>query len=231
MKKILFILFIVIFYNAQAQHTPIHINNNAPHTYRGRDTSGISLEDFDQGAAVSVSADYDVPIARFAYVFKPAIAYTLHLKTFHDNFIYNYSIGYEVFKPKVDTFYYRVNDTGFGTQTFQNFTSVSAYIGVAYNIRATKRFWIYGGLNMGAYFTHYVDHSVDQFVDSSEDFHEEDLYIAPKIGITYVLSTNVLLSYESKYNLFAPLGQTSDNGRVGTLYNTIGNGISITFKF
>lgn len=193
--------------------------------------SNVDIDRFDSGAAISLSADYDKPIANLGYTFAPSVSFGAHLMTFHDNFTFNYSLGYVAFKPKLDTFYYKADDVNIGTATYQNFTAVQAYLGFAYNLRLTDQFWLYGGLNMGAYFTHYYSHSEDVHFDSTDDFHDTDLYLAPKAGITYALSNSLLVSIEGKYNAFAPTGKKEYSPNVGTLYNSVATGIFLTYKF
>ncbi len=198
---------------------------------RAQQNSDINIDHFDHGVGITLSTDYDVPIGNLAYSFKPAIAYGVHLTTFNDNFNINYSVGYEVFKPKLDTFYYSVGAADYGTISYQNFSIFSAYLGPVYNFRAANQFWIFAGLNLGAYYTRYAYQSSDKYVFDNTDLHEKDLYIAPKAGFTFVLSNTLLISLQSKYNFFAPLGKTKYNSRVGTLYNSLASGITLTYKF
>lgn len=214
MKRILTILLLLVFYKVNGQNN--HIEN---------------LADIDHGAAVSLNLHYDVPQGKFADMFKPTMAYGINLVTFHDNWTINYSLGRETFKPKADLLYYQVDDTSIGTVHYEDYTSTSAYLGFSYNFRVADHFWIFTGLNFGAYFTRFAYHSVDKYIDAAEDLHETNIYLAPKAGFTIPVSNSFFISIESKYNFFAPTGKVSDNAHVGTLYQSFANGVSVTYKF
>jgi hypothetical protein len=200
--------------------------------------------DYDSGNGLSINADYDAPLAKLANNFKPATNFGLSFKTFGDNRVSNVSIGYEVFNPKAAGFPYAVSDGSTGTETYSDFKAFSLVVGTAYNIKATEQFWIYGGLNAGAYFTHLNFQAVDKYSTDNEDLSGSYAHLAPKLGLTVAVSTNILLSLETRYNLIARVGsnssQTSTIGTTSnsadkfdsfTLYNSVSTGLSFTYKF
>jgi len=185
----------------------------------------------DSNYGISIGTDYDTPIGNLGYTFKPALNYNVNLFKHSGDFTASVSIGYHVYKPKQDTFYYAATATDFGTAVYQNFTVVSFYLGGTYDYPVTDQFKIYGGVNLGLYNTHLAFHSVDFLVDDTEDLHEQDLYFAPRLGFTYMFDDNVGIGLEGKYNFFAPTGKKQFDDRIGTLYNSWSAGIRLTYNF
>lgn len=211
MKKLLLIILAIGCFTARAQFRDV--------------------ERFDDGVALSVTTHYDLPVGNLGYTFKPAMAYGFNVIAFSDGWTGNCSIGYEVFKPKLNTFYYKADDTNIGKISYQDYSALSLYLGLAYNFHVTEKFWIFTGLNLGVYYTHYAYNLSDIYGEDFNDFHEKNLYGAPKAGVTFVLSNNILVSLESKYNFFSPLGKKPDNDRLVILYNSWANGVALTYKF
>jgi hypothetical protein len=180
---------------------------------------------------VGLMAGYDVPVGNLSYTFKPAISYGLSAFSYHGDFTASLTIGYHAYQPKLDTFYYQVDATDYGTVHYDNFTVVSLYLGGAYNLQITDGLKGYAGLNFGIYYTRMAFHSSDLYVNDTENLNEQDLYLAPKLGLTYALNDNISLGVEAKYNSFAPTGQKQDNPLVGTIYSSYTGTFILTYNF
>jgi hypothetical protein len=208
------------------------INSEASAQYYRAGNSGS-----DSHYGISIGSDYDAPVGNLSYTFKPAINYNASFLWYHGDFSMNFTAGYHQYKPKQDTFYYELASTQagystqYGTISYGNFPVYSFYIGLNYHLTVTDQFKAYCGLNLGAYFTHLVYHSADLLAGDNEDLHEEDVYLAPKLGVTYMLSDNIGIGIEGKYNLFAPEGNKRYNDRVGTLYNSYSAGVRLSYNF
>ncbi len=185
----------------------------------------------DSRYGLSIGSDYDAPVGNFAYTFKPATNYNLNLLHHYDNFTTSISFGYHVYKPKLDTFYYQVTNTDYGTIHYQNFPVYSLYLGAVYDLKLTDKFKAYAGINFGIYFTHLKYNSSDFLSVNNVDVNDQDIYLAPRLGFTFMITNNVGIGIEGKYNFFAPTGETTDNDRVGTLYNSFSAGVRLTYDF
>lgn len=185
----------------------------------------------DSDFGISIGADYDAPVGNLSYTFKPTFNYNLSVLRHYDNFTMNLTLGYHSYKAKQDTFYYQVSATDYGTVTYQPFTAYSLYLGLAYDLPVNDQLKVYGGINLGAYYVHFAFHSSDLVLNDNENFYEQELYFAPKVGFTYMLSDNIGVGIEGKYNFFAPTGKKIDNDRVGTLYNSYAAGVRLTYNF
>jgi hypothetical protein len=180
---------------------------------------------------VSVGADYDAPVGNFAYTFKPAINYNLNLLRHDGNFTSSISFGYHVYKPKMDTFYYAATSSDYGTVEYQNFTVVSFYLGGTYDYPVSDQLKVYAGVNFGVYSTHLAFQSANFLEDDNEDLHEQNFYLAGRLGFTYMLTDNVGVGIEAKYNFFTPAGDSEDDAQVGTTYFTWSAGLRLTYNF
>lgn len=185
----------------------------------------------DNTFGAALTAGYDVPVGNLSYTYKPAITYGARFLWNQGAVTANVSFGYHVYKPKLDTFYYAVDESNYGKVSYSNFTIYSFYIGGAYNLEVTEGFKVYGGLDLGAYESHVIVHSSDLYIDSHSDTHQEDVYLAPKLGFTYLVTDNIGVGIEGKYNFFAPTGKAKDNPAVGTLYNSYSGNLVLTYNF
>lgn len=185
----------------------------------------------DHSYGVALNAGYDVPVGNLGYTFKPAPTFGFTFLSYHDDLVLSATIGYHSYKPKQDTFYYAVDESNYGTIKYQNFTALSLYFGVAYNFELAEGIKAYGGINFGAYFTHSVYHSVDEFINDNSDLHDENIYLAPKIGLNYTVGDNVTIGIEGKYNTFIVAGKKSDNARVGTINSSYAGNLILTYNF
>jgi hypothetical protein len=108
---------------------------------------------------------------------------------------------------------------------------MSLYLGGAYNLKLADNISAYVGLNFGAYYTHLQYQSADFILASNVDEHLEDLYVAPKLGINYLIDDHFSIGIEGKYNTFAPTGEKQDNPLVGTFYNSYSGTFFLTYNF
>jgi len=186
----------------------------------------------DPTSGIGVNIAYDAPVGNLQYTYKPAINYGLNYYKFEDDFTITAGIGYRIYKPKQDVFYYAVGDNDYGTITYSDFRSYMGYIGGAYNIEVAEGFKCFGGFNFGLYITKFSLHSVDALRDATTVIDgEQEIYIAPKLGLAIDLSDDLQLNLQGAYNVFATTGKKRWNDRVGTIYSSFTIGSGIIFKF
>jgi len=219
---VLFILLLLSSLNAGAQHRRDPWNH-----FGGGGNGGGSP---DSGYGITFSTSYDAPTGDLANSFKAAPAFNLDVVNYRGKFTFNVGIGYHAYQPKADTLFYDDGAGGVGTIAYKQFPVYAFYAGAAYNIDITDGFRLYVGANFGYYFTHYAYDLADQFSSSSVDLSEEDAYIAPKIGFNAMISSNIGLGVEGKYNFFSPSGNSADDPLVGTLLKSYSIGFVLTVK-
>jgi len=184
----------------------------------------------ESGYALSLSSYYDTPSGDLGATFNPAIGVSFNVLRFSGSFTFNASIGYHVYNPKQDIFVYDDGSGGTGTIVWQPFPVYSFYAGAVYNLPLGGASRLYGGVNIGVYYTTYAFQSADQFSTSDVNLNEEDLYFAPKLGFAIGVADNLRLGIEARYNFFSPEGSSASNPYVGVVYKSYAVGLVLSYK-
>lgn len=206
-------------------------------TYGG---GGSGAANFDSGYSLSIGAAYDAPLGDFGTAFKPAINYNISLLRYFDDFTVGLTLGYHSYKPKDLIFDDASDDTGDvpddGTGdvisidvAYKNFNVYSAYLSGAYNINLADDFRVYLGANLGTYYTHTAFVIADETGESTFTTNQQQLYAAPKLGVTFPVSSNLGISIETKYNVFFA-GSSADGSGFGSSVKSFSGGVSLNFK-
>lgn len=185
---------------------------------------------------ISLNAGYDVPTSDLAASFKSAPTFGISLLHNIGSFTFNATIGYVSYKPKLDTFYYDETDHTAGYIHFNNFSSFEFYAGAAYNIPLGEQAKLYVGLNVGTYYTHFAYDSNDGAgYEDAADTYNEASYVAPKVGITFMLSDNISLGVEGKYNFqissSSGSGDAFDLGYTTSVNQSYSGNVVLTYNF
>jgi hypothetical protein len=203
--------------------------SNRALTYGG---GGSGAVNFTDGWGVAVGTGIDIPQGSFNYTFKPAANFNASVYRFLGPFTANLSIGYMNFKPDQ----YAISETIEGSETTTNtyyadMPVIAAYGGAAYNIDIADNFRVYGGVNLGVYFTDFaVAYEIDGIDPFVYDKWSQSLYYAPKVGVIFPVTPKLGFSIESKYNFFSQkltLGDASGS----TNWNSLSLGAELVFKF
>lgn len=201
-------------------------------TYGG---GGNGAANFDSGYAFSIGAAYDAPLGDFGQSYKPAINYNIGLQRYFDDFTVGLTLGYHSYKPKDLIFDDTsddeggVLDDGTGGFTFKNFSVYSAYLSGAYNINLADDFRVYLGANLGTYYTHTAFVIADETGETTYTTNQQQLYAAPKLGVTFPVSSSLGISIETKYNVFFA-GSSADGSGFGSSVKSFSGGVSLNFK-
>ncbi|MDB5150088.1 MAG: hypothetical protein JWQ57_4108 [Mucilaginibacter sp.] len=203
--------------------------SNRALTYGG---GGSGAVNFTDGWGVAVGTGIDIPQGSFNYTFKPAVNFNASIYRFLGPFTANLSVGYMNFKPDQ----YAISETIEGSETATNtyyadMPVIAAYGGAAYNIDVADNFRVYGGVNLGVYFTDFaVAYEIDGIDPFVYDKWSQSLYYAPKVGVIFPVTPKLGISIESKYNFFSQkltLGDASGS----TNWNSLSLGAELVFKF
>lgn len=231
MKKsaICFRLFLIVilfccFNAAMAQH-----HSSRALTYGG---GGSGAVNFSDGWGIAAGTGVDIPQGNFNYTFKPAINFNASVYRFLGPFTANLSLGYMNFKPDEYLISEEVEGTGSTANTYYaDMPVIAAYGGAAYNIDVADNFRVYGGVNLGVYFTDFaVGYEIDGIEPFVYDKWSQSLYYAPKVGVIFPITPKLGISIESKYNFFSQkltLGDVSGKQN----WNSLSLGAELVFKF
>ncbi|KLT64772.1 MULTISPECIES: hypothetical protein [Pedobacter] len=188
---------------------------------------------------VQIGADYDSPLGELKYIYKPAISPNISvLLSQNDRFSANITVGHHVYQPRAEAFYYLLDDgENYGIDTFTQYKVTSIYLGFLYHIRFTDVIKGLAGLNFGIYKTDYETTSTDPYQSSFTGIADRNVYIAPKLGVSFAITESIALNVLAKYNLYSPTGNNDnftpaifhkDLGKVFTAWS-VGTGISYQF--
>jgi len=216
----------------------IHTTVNAQHHSNGGLTYGGGSNGYggDSEWGISLMAGYDVPTADLATTYKAAPTFGISLIRNLGNFTFNATIGYVSYQPKLDTFYVDASDHSQGYIHYGNYSSIEFYAGAAYNIQVADGAKLYFGLNIGTYYTHLAYDSNDGSGDENDaDGYNEASYVAPKIGVNFMISDNMSLGVEGKYNFqlssSSGTGDAYDSGYSTTVEKSFSGNVVLTYNF
>jgi len=241
-KSIILTTLIVLLYtsvNAQMYSaTDAPKRNNGGLTYGGDSggSGGSGGGSFGGTWAISLSGGYDVPTGNLGTTFKAAPTFSFSVLRNYGNFTFNTTIGYVSYKPKLDTFYFYGNDPTQGYAQYGNFSSLEVYLGAAYNIQVADNAKVYFGLNLGSYYNFFTVTTNDGQGDiNTLNTTEEQSYIAPKIGVDFMVSDNLSLGLEAKYNFMlssdSGTGDAYDSGYGTTVNKSFSGNVALTYHF
>lgn len=188
---------------------------------------------------VQIGADYDFPLGKLGFTYKPAISPNISLLlSKSERFSINLTVGYHVYQPKAAEFYYLIDDgENYGVDTFSEYKVKSAYLGFLYHIPFTETIKGLAGLNFGIYKTDYETTSNDRQQSSISEVADRNVYIGPKLGLSFNITESIAWNVLVKYNLFSPTGNNDNfapavfNKDLGTVYTTLSAGTGISYKF
>jgi hypothetical protein len=235
LKTVLILMFICFFGTAMGQH-----RSHEALTWGGGGGSGGN---FESGYGITFGAGIDAPMNYFKDIYKPAAAFNLGVTRFIDKLTISLNVGYHNYQPK-DAFNPEKitidigdgENTGSQDQTpiivFSSYRVFSGYASIVYNINVADGARLYGGANIGGYYTDYSYLIFDPNSDQGGSVvtpERKNFYMAPRLGLIFALSDHIGVSVESTYNFYAPLKKSNNSG--GTFYTSVAGLAALTYKF
>ncbi|UOE51430.1 hypothetical protein MTO98_10110 [Mucilaginibacter sp. SMC90] len=198
-------------------------------TYGG---GGSGAVNFSDGWGAAIGTGIEIPQGDFNYAFKPSINFNASVYRFLGPFTASLNLGYTNFKPDEYFISEAVEGSDSNVNTYYaDMPVISAYGGLAYNIDVADNFRVYGGVNLGLYFTEFaVAYEIDDANSFVYDKWSQSLYYAPKVGIIFPVTPKLGISIESKYNFFSQkltLGEASAKQN----WSALSLGAQLVFKF
>lgn len=209
--------------------------SNGGLTYGGGNGSGNG----DRSWALSLTAGYDAPQGDMSSTFKAAPTFGFSYLNNYNNFTFNATFGYVSYKPKFDTAYFVGNDLTQGYVQYGSFNSVELYTGAAYNISISNNAKFYFGFDLGTY-VNFFNYSTNDGEGDNYAYNTtyEQQFIAPKLGLDFMVSDNLSLGVQAKYNFILSAPQDynlADNyyesGYTAVSYKTFSGHVTLTYHF
>ncbi|WP_343111968.1 hypothetical protein [Mucilaginibacter sp.] len=204
-----------------AQH-----RSTAALTYGGGSNGG---GDFESGYGITFGLGYDLPLGYLKDIYKPAVSYNLGVSRFLGDFTVGLNVGYHAYKPKDGLISVEVdNGQNVDQQTidytgiFSKFKVFEGYASAVYNVDVADGVKINCGLNLGGYYTENIIpyFTSDETVVPLEQ-HLRNFYVAPRLGAVFMLSDQIALTLDGKYNFFTPMTKSQYDTGSGTFYTSM----------
>jgi hypothetical protein len=221
-KSILILVFACFFSATMAQH-----RSRAALTYGGGSNGGG--EGFESGYGIAFGIGYDAPLGYLKDIYKPAIAYNLGISRFLGNFTIGLNAAYHAYKPKDGLITVEVDGSEGADPQVTDYSNIftklkvfEGYASAVYNIDVADGVKLNGGLNLGGYYTVNVVpyFTSDETVVPLEQ-HLRNFYVAPRLGFVFLVSDQIALTLDGKYNFFAPTAKSQYDTGTGTFYTTV----------
>jgi len=236
LKTVLILMFTCFVGTVMGQH-----RSHEALTWGGGGSGGGG--NFESGYAVTFGVGIDAPQNYFKDIYKPAAAFNLGIARFIDKLTISLNVGYHNYQPKdafnPDKITIDIGngvDDGTQDQTpitlFTSYRVFSGYASIVYNINVADGARLYGGANLGGYYTDYSYLVFDPNSDQGGTVvtpGRKNFYVAPRLGLIFVLSDHIGVSIESTYNFYAPLKKSNNSG--GTFYTSVTGLAAVTYKF
>ncbi|MDN5287733.1 MAG: hypothetical protein JWR38_4007 [Mucilaginibacter sp.] len=232
-KNVFIGVFVCFFGTAMAQH-----RSHEALTYGGGSSGGSN---FESGYAISLGVGYDLPLGYLKDIYKPGVAFNFGVMRFMGDFTLSLNAGYHAYKPKDDAFgAVEITDNSENaTATVENMSAIlgkfkvySGYASIVYNVNIAEGARLYGGANLGGYYTY----NIEPYILDNGDYgfagqHVSNFYVAPRLGVIFAFTDHIGLSLESTYNFFTPINKSKYKTSSGTFYTSVAGLGSIIYKF
>jgi hypothetical protein len=231
-KNIFIGVFVCFFGTAMAQH-----RSHEALTYGGGNNGGGS--NFESGYAVSFGVGYDAPLGYLKDIYKPGVAFNLGVMRFMGDFTISLNADYHTYQAKDGLFEITDGETIDNSTTVESSSAFlgkykvyAGYASIVYNVNITEGARLYGGANLGGYYTYNIE---PYFRDNGDlafaGQHVKNFYVAPRLGVIFALTDHIGLSLESSYNFFTPIKKSKYRISSGTFYTSVAGLGSIIYKF
>ena len=176
--------------------------------YSNKIFSQIIEEDYNE---FTIAPNYNFPIGRFSFAYKPAIGGQLAYSWVHSDLSENtivkkgLTFGVAQFAPHADTLYYLVEDGSYGTAVYSKYTFVSA----TYHLEHVKTFnkiALFAAVDAGLGFTNYNCKNKDKNINLETEWRQGKLVLMPEVGMNYMLNENISTALGFQYTAFISFG-------------------------
>ena len=170
--------------------------------------SQIIEEDYNE---FSAAVNYNAPIGRFSFAYKPAIGLQLVYTWVHSDLSENtlvkkgLTFGASVFTPHADTLYYLVDEVSYGTAVYGKYSFVSATYHLEH-VKTFNKFGLLAAIDVGLGFTNYTCKNNDINISLESESSQGKLIIMPEIGVNYMFNENISTTLGFQYTAFISFG-------------------------
>lgn len=186
------------------------------------------------GWMIGFNGGYESPLGDLKQNYQGSPTFGVNLLRRMGNVLYSGTIDYRSYKPLTAVQQVTYDDTDYYSATFSNYKGAGLYLGIAYELPLSPDINVYGGINGGVILVSYkiiVDDT--NFLSVEEASNAQSTYVAPKVGLNFMLSRSLGMALEARYSL-GTVGanyNTRTGGSVTKGFNSIAGNIFLTYQF
>lgn len=213
LAAICFVLSVFVFAPANAQHSRgMNADGDILSGSRHSSGGGGTIED---GWLLAFNGGYESPTGEVKDSYQGSPTFGVSVLRRMGNVLYSATIDYRSYKPLHDTLAVTPDGINYFNAKFTHFSGVGLYLGLAYELPLASNVSVYGGVNGGYVLISYKVSIDDPLYSSSEEVSNgQSTYVAPKIGLNFMLTPKLGLMLEGRYSLGVVGG--SYNSRTGS---------------
>ncbi|OOQ58011.1 hypothetical protein [Mucilaginibacter pedocola] len=185
------------------------------------------------GWLMAFNGGYESPLGDVKQSYKGSPTYGVSVMRRMGNWLYSGTVDYRSYKPINDTLSISYDDVNYYGGTFSKYKGVGLYLGAAYEIPLGD-INFYAGLNGGVIMVSYKITIDDPNFSSTESVSNmQNTYIAPKLGLNFMVSRNIGLAMEGRYSL-GTVGASYNSRSGGSTtkgFNSIAGNLFLTYSF
>nr|WP_294943612.1 hypothetical protein [uncultured Mucilaginibacter sp.] len=202
-----FVLSMFIFSAANAQRTR-GMNADGDVMSGSNSSSGGTVR--QDGWLMAFNGGYESPMGELKDSYKGSPTFGVSVMRRMGSLLYSATVDHRSYKPINAVTQITYDDENYFGATFSKFNGTGLYLGIAYELTAGD-INFYGGVNGGFILVSYKITIDDPNFSSTESVsNAQTTYIAPKIGLNFMLTKSIGMALEGRYSL----------GTVGANYNT-----------
>ena len=227
---LLIALSLFVFSAANAQRTP-GMNADGDVMSGSNSSSGGTVR--QDGWLLAFNGGYESPMGDLKDAYKGSPTFGLSVMRRMGNLLYSATIDHRAYKPINAVTQITYDDENYYGATFSKYSGTGLYLGIAYELTAGD-INFYGGVNGGYILVSYKITVNDPNFSSTESVaNAQSIYIAPKIGLNFMLSKSIGMALEGRYSL-GTVG-ANYNSRTGSSttpgFNSAAGNVYLTYNF
>ncbi|GAA5037136.1 hypothetical protein GCM10011506_33170 [Marivirga lumbricoides] len=184
---------------------------------------------------INLSGAIEIPLDELSWIYNPGKSAQLAV-SFLDEYkkrrsSWGINIGYSVATPKQEVFYFPYsidNEVFFGTISYSDMQSFQLSSNFRSDFILSKHIEFFLGAEVGY---HYISSSYDS--DSYNDVSATSIIgrvaISPKTGFAFMLTDNIGLNLQTRYNISIIAGGEVDDSKIVSFFWSNGAGVTLRF--
>lgn len=194
-------------------------------------SGGVIRQD---GWLLVLNGGYESPLGDVKESYQGSPTFGISVMRRMGNFLYSATVDHRAYKPLADLISITYDDENYFEASFSKYKAIGLYLGVAYEVPLSGDINFYGGVNGGYMLVSYKILVNDpNFSSIEEASNAQNTYIAPKLGLNFMLSSRIGMALEGRYSL-GVIGANYNSRSGGSTtkgFNSVAGNIFLTYNF